>query len=89
MVTCSALKRRYRDIIIGHGPDVRLVYLKGDFDLIAHRMLARQGHFMPLSLLRSQFDTLEEPGADENALIMPIDIPPREIVERIVTALHL
>src|SRR5688500_8629029 len=70
VVTCSALKRLYRDIVTNkQSSDVRLVYLKGDFDLIESRLKARQGHFMPPGLLRSQFDALEEPGAGERAVI--------------------
>ncbi len=62
VVTCSGLKRAYRDVLVGGRPDVRLVYLKGDRELIGRRMAARHGHFMPTSLLDSQFRTLEEPG---------------------------
>ena len=57
IVTCSALKRSYRDIIIGDRPDVRLVYLKGRQDLIQRRMAARHDHFMPPTLLDSQFES--------------------------------
>ena len=59
VVGCSALKRRYRDILIGERRDVRLVYLKGSEELIARRMAMRHGHFMPPSLLSSQFTALE------------------------------
>src|SRR6476646_6878153 len=55
IITCSALKRRYREIVIGDRPDVRLVYLEGSRDLIGERVRARRGHFMPASLLDSQF----------------------------------
>ena len=65
VIACSALKRAYRDILIGDRPDVRLVYLKGDRDLIARRLATRDGHFMPPSLLESQFATLEEPPQPE------------------------
>ena len=65
IVSCSALKRAYRSRIIGARSDVRLVYLKGDMDLIGQRLRGRKHHFMPASLLESQFATLEEPGADE------------------------
>jgi gluconokinase len=58
VVACSALKRRYRDVLIGARPDVRLVYLKGDEALIARRIAARHGHFMPAALLHSQFEAL-------------------------------
>src|ERR1700726_3132730 len=60
VVACSALRRSYRDILIGERKDVRLVYLRGSHALIAERMRARQGHFMPTTLLDSQFATLEE-----------------------------
>jgi carbohydrate kinase (thermoresistant glucokinase family) len=86
VITCSALKRRYRDIIVGDRPDVRLVYLKGDYGLIAGRMAARAHHYMPVGLLQSQFDALEEPGADENAIVVPIDAAPEEIVAKIVAS---
>jgi gluconokinase len=58
------------------------VYLKGDFDLIAARLAARKGHFMPPALLKSQFDTLQEPAADENAIVAPIDATPEDIAAR-------
>ena len=89
VVTCSALKRRYRDIIIGDRPDVRLVFLKGDRDLIAHRLAARHGHFMPTSLLDSQFAALEEPGPDEHPITLSIGDPPAILVEKIIAALEL
>jgi gluconokinase len=87
VITCSALKREYRRIIIGDRSDVRLVYLKGERSLIAKRLAARHGHFMPPSLLQSQFDTLEEPGPDETAIVVPIGASPREIVDRIQSIL--
>ena len=89
VVTCSALKRRYRDVLIGGQPDVRLVYLKGDIGLIGQRLGARQGHFMPPALLQSQFDALEEPTADEAPITIAIDAAPDEIVKRIMAALRL
>jgi carbohydrate kinase (thermoresistant glucokinase family) len=73
IVTCSALKRSYRRVLIGDGrPDVSLVYLRGDRALIAARMAARHEHFMPVALLDSQFATLEEPGPDERPIIVDI-----------------
>jgi gluconokinase len=84
VVACSALKRAYRDILVGNRRDVRLVYLKGDRDLIAHRIVARADHFMPPGLLDSQFKALEEPGADERPIVVSIVPHPREIVETIV-----
>ncbi len=88
VVTCSALRRRYRDVIVGTRPDVALVYLKGDYDAIAQRMSARAHHYMPVSLLKSQFDALEEPGADEHPIVADISRPPQEIVETILAALR-
>ena len=84
---CSALKRAYRDVLVGERPDVRLVYLKGERDLIARRLAARDGHFMPPSLLDSQFATLEEPQADERPIVVSIVPHPREIVAEIVKRL--
>jgi len=81
VVTSSALKRAYRDILIDGRPDVALVYLKGSKDLIAGRMAARKGHFMPPSLLDSQFATLEEPAADEHPIVVSIEPTPDEIVD--------
>ena len=83
VVSCSALKRAYRDVLVHGRPDVRLVYLKGTRDLIAERLTLRKGHFMPPSLLDSQFATIEEPMPDENVVVVDIDAP----VERIVTAI--
>jgi gluconokinase len=88
VVTCSALKRAYRDIVTARqSADVRLVYLKGEFDLIAARLAARKGHFMPPVLLRSQFFALEDPGADEHAIRVPIDAAPEEIAEQVLKKL--
>jgi gluconokinase len=89
VVACSALKRRYRDVLIGDRANVRLVYLKGDETLIARRIATRHEHFMPRSLLHSQFEALEEPGADENPLIVSIEPTPREIVARILSKLSI
>lgn len=89
VLTCSALKRSYRDIIIGDRADVNLVYLKGDYDLIHRRMAARQEHFMPVALLDSQFKALEEPAADEQAIVVGIESRPPEIVAEIVRQFEL
>jgi gluconokinase len=89
VVTCSALKRRYRAVIVGNRPDVRLIYLKGDIELIGRRIATRHEHFMPASLLQSQFDALEEPGPDENPIVVSIAPRPREIVAEILEALKI
>jgi carbohydrate kinase (thermoresistant glucokinase family) len=87
VVTCSALKRAYRDIIIDGRPDVRLVYLQGDHDLLAQRAANRHGHFMPPSLLESQLATLEEPGPDENPITVHVGPAPEALVEEIARRL--
>ena len=86
-LACSALKRSYREVLIGERRDVRLVYLKGDEALIARRITTRHGHFMPATLLHSQFEALEEPGEDERPLTISITERPTEIVSRIVREL--
>jgi gluconokinase len=70
VMTCSALKRAYRDRIRAARPDVRFVYLKGTEALIRGRVTSRQHEYMPASLLRSQFDTLEEPTPDEPGIVI-------------------
>lgn len=87
VVTCSALKKDYRDIIVGRRPEVALVYLRGTRDLIQRRMAARHEHFMPVALLDSQFATLQEPGADEHPVVIGIEGSPEEIVAEIVRRL--
>jgi carbohydrate kinase (thermoresistant glucokinase family) len=87
VVACSALKRSYRAIVVGDRPDVRLIYLKGDMTLIARRLATRHEHFMPPTLLQSQFDALEEPGPDENPIVVSIEPRPREIVTQVLAAL--
>lgn len=87
VVTRSALKRAYRDIIVGDRPDVALVYLKGGRDLVAARMAERKGHFMPLTLLENQFATLEEPTADERPIAVDVGETPFRIVREIVRRL--
>jgi gluconokinase len=89
IVACSALKRAYRDILIGQRNDVRLIYLRGDQDLIAQRIAARADHFMPPKLLDSQFAALEEPMADERPTTVSVVPHPREIVETIVEKLNI
>jgi gluconokinase len=87
IVTCSALKRAYRDILVGARPNVRLVYLQGDKALIAGWLAARKGHFMPPALLDSQFATLEEPTEDEHALVVHIGEPTEKEVNEVIAAL--
>ena len=84
VMTCSALKRAYRDILRTPAPALRFVYLKGSRALISARLADRRGHFMPPSLLDSQFETLEEPSPDEGAWVCDIRFPPEEIVADLV-----
>ena len=87
VVTCSALKRAYRNILIGDRDGVALVYLEGSHELISQRMAARHGHFMPTALLDSQFATLEPPTADEKPITVSVDAPPDAIVEAVIKQL--
>ena len=87
VLTCSALKRTYRDLIIGGRPGVALVYLKGSRDVIFARMAARHEHYMPVALLDSQFAALEEPTPDENPIELPVTSTPAAIVEEMVRQL--
>ncbi|RFS82007.1 gluconokinase [Actinomadura spongiicola] len=87
VVTCSALKRRYRDLLAGGRPAVRVVLLDGDRDTIAARMRDREGHFFGAELLDSQFADLEVPGPDENVPVVPVTGTPAETVTRILGAL--
>ena len=84
VITCSALKRSYRDLLRTAAPDVQFVYLKGSRDLIAERVAGRRGHFMPASLLDSQLATLEEPDSEERVWTCDIEDPPQQIVDNLV-----
>lgn len=90
VLSCSALKRAYRDILRGgadSGGDVRFVHLHGDRDLIARRMAARTGHFMPSSLLDSQLRDLEPLQPDERGITLDVRDPPNRLVEQARAAL--
>ncbi|HEY9025241.1 MAG TPA: gluconokinase [Burkholderiaceae bacterium] len=89
VITCSALKRKYRALIDRRGERVEFVFLHGSRELIASRLATRQGHFMPSSLLDSQFETLEEPGADEPVIRVEIEGPPEAIADAVMNALGL
>lgn len=83
VLACSALKASYRQILQASG-EVRFVYLRGSFDLIAKRLASRKGHFINPDLLKSQFDTLEEP---KNALAIDAALPADQAAHEIRTAL--
>lgn len=86
VLACSALKQTYRERLQVEANEVKFVFLKGSFELIARRMQNRKGHFMPPQLLRSQFETLEEP---EDTLTFDVALPPKKIVQQIKKALGL
>lgn len=87
VVSCSALKRRYRDQLRAAAPQVQFVYLHGTLALLKQRLAQRSGHYMPASLLQSQLDTLEPPAADERALHFDIQHGVAHIVHSAAAAL--
>jgi gluconokinase len=88
VVACSALKRSYRDRLRAVLPGLRLVVLSGGRDMLAARIAARSDHFFPAHLLGSQLRDLEPPGADEGAIVIPIEVGPSEAVALIRQALE-
>jgi gluconokinase len=89
VVTCSALRRKYRDFLRNGHPSVRFVHLAVDRTILERRMAQRRGHYMPPSLLGSQLDTLEPLDPDEPAILVSGELPPDRIVDEIVSRLHL
>ncbi|MGI8458721.1 MAG: gluconokinase [Propionibacteriaceae bacterium] len=89
LITCSALKRSYRDVINRRGSGVVFVYLAGSREIISTRLRARQGHYMPSSLLDSQFADLEEPGPDEPEVRIDVGPPARVIADNVIETLGL
>ncbi len=87
IITCSALKRSYRDRL--RGPDVVFVHLAGSREQIGQRLAGRTDHFMPAGLLNSQISTLEPPGDDENTLVVDVGRPPAEQAAEIIRRLGL
>lgn len=87
LVTCSALKRSYRDVL--RRDEVVFVYLRGTRELIARRLAARQGHFMPAALLDTQFADLQEPDSDEKSVTVEIGEPPATLADGIISTLGL
>jgi gluconokinase len=88
VLACSALKRVYRERL-RVSDDVKLVFLRGDYALVAEQLRHRRGHFMNPTLLRSQFADLEEPQPDEDALTIELGRTPQELVGEIKMKLHL
>ena len=87
LVTCSALKRSYRDVL--RRDAVVFVYLRGTPELIGRRLAARQGHFMPAALLDTQFADLQEPESGEKSVTVDIGKPPTALADGIISALGL
>jgi carbohydrate kinase (thermoresistant glucokinase family) len=87
LITCSALKRAYRDMLIDHRATVRPLYLQADQGLIRARIAQRTGHFMPASMLDSQLATLEEPAPDEHPITVRVDGTLEDTVRCILVAL--
>jgi gluconokinase len=78
VITCSALKRSYRDLLLGGRPEARMVFLAPDREVLTRRLAARVGHFFPEKLLASQLSDLEPPGPDERVIrVVPADTPAR------------
>jgi carbohydrate kinase (thermoresistant glucokinase family) len=88
VLSCSALKRRYRDVLRSGAPALQLVHLAGSPELLHQRMRSRQGHYMPASLLQSQLQALEPPGPDEAAIVLDIQAEPSVLVGRALKALQ-
>ena len=87
VVTCSALKRSYRDVLRAAADDTFFVHLHGTFNLLAQRMRERRGHFMPPALLQSQFETLEPLEEDERGALVDVSPPPDVVVAAALAAL--
>ena len=85
VVACSALRKVYRDILMGEREDVVAVHLKGSYALISARLSKRSHEYMPASLLKSQFDTLEEPDETENVITVSIDQTVDGIIDEIIS----
>jgi gluconokinase len=88
-VSCSALKRRYRDVLRSISPDCVFIYLQAPKEAVIVRLTSRQGHYMPPSLLDSQFAALEEPTTDEHVITIDASLPVREIIDLVVARLLL
>jgi gluconokinase len=89
VVTCSALRRAYRDLLREGRPEVSFLHLGAGEDLVADRMSHRVDHYMPVSLLHSQYDTLEPLQPDEPGVSIPVDGTASEVLRRALAALGL
>lgn len=80
VVSCSALKRSYRDTLRAEAPGLVFVHLHGDRETVRRRVAGRAGHFMPESLVESQFAALEPLAADERGIVLDLDTPADDLV---------
>jgi gluconokinase len=87
VVSCSALTRAYRDVLRGAGPNVRIVHLAGPYEVVAQRLAARRGHFMPPELLVTQYATLEPLAPDEPGFTLNLTLTPTQITDKILRIL--
>ena len=87
VLSCSALKRRYRDQLRSHCPSVEFLHLTGSPEVIGRRQASRRGHFMPVTLLKSQFAALEPLGTDEHGMALDVDENVESIIETFVSYL--
>jgi gluconokinase len=88
IIACSALKRRYRDLLREHAPDVLFLHLEGSVETLGARMAARNHEFMPVTLLASQLEALEPLEPDEAHVVLDVRQTPAELAGQVVTALH-
>jgi gluconokinase len=84
VLSCSSLKRRYRDLLRSGDPELRFAHLHGEREILAQRMRTRPGHYMPASLLESQLRDLEPLQADESGVSLELNMPPQELVSQIL-----
>ncbi|MGB7982470.1 MAG: gluconokinase [Candidatus Nanopelagicales bacterium] len=89
IVTCSALKRGYRDVLRQATGQVRFVHLDGTIEVIGERIQSRSKHFMPPRLLPSQFEILEPLGADEDGVVVPVAGQPESIADDALRRLEI
>jgi carbohydrate kinase (thermoresistant glucokinase family) len=88
IIACSALKRRYRDLLRNHAPDVVFIHLSGDPATLSARLAGREHEYMPSTLLQSQLATLEAPGTDEAHLVLDIGEDPDSLVDQVLAHLN-
>lgn len=86
MVSCSALRRAYRDVLRSAGPGVRMVHLAGPYEVVAKRLAARRGHFMSPQLLASQYAALEPLAPDEPGITLDLALSPADLTDAILRA---